>query len=181
MSGSPPTRPSDGERAAGRRDAPRTRLCVSPGDVGLRGIKPLFHGTAGDLGPETFTWQAERLVGRSEFRPARLPVRLASSQVASEILDMRLPAGPVLVQNGEGKAALLVRESCLLALGGEHSLDHGLVVGSQLHRDHQVVRRVADIDAPWATSMGIELSTDGGKTWQLVLKDGGNVMFGPVA
>lgn len=31
------------------------------------------------------------------------------------------------------------------------------------------------------TSMGIEMSTDGGKTWHLVLKDGGNVMFGPVA
>src|SRR4029453_6932680 len=38
---------------------------------------------------------AERLVGRSEFLPAHLPHRFASSQVATEILDVCLPPGAV--------------------------------------------------------------------------------------
>src|SRR4029453_10917361 len=79
-----------------------------------------------------------------------LPVRLASGQVATEILDVCLPAGPVPVQNVEWEAALLDDEPRPLALRGEHSLDHGLVVGFRLHRDHEVTWGVADVDAPWA-------------------------------
>lgn len=57
---------------------------------------------------------------------------------------------PCLYRTSRGRPALLDDESRLLALRGEHSLDHGLVVGSRLHRDDQVVGRVTDIDAPGA-------------------------------
>src|SRR4029450_5726676 len=50
---------------------------------------------------------SERLVCRSELFPARLPGRLASRQVAPEVLDVRLPPGAMQVEDVQRQRALL--------------------------------------------------------------------------
>src|SRR5579864_3775979 len=90
------------------------------------------------------------MIFRSEFRPACLPVRLAASEVATEILDVCLPAGSMLVESVEWEAAFLDDEPRPLALPAKHSLDHSLVVGSGLHRDNEVIWGIANVNAPGA-------------------------------
>src|SRR5262245_62698111 len=59
---------------------------------------------------------------------------------------MRLPAGAVEVHLVHGKPTLLDDQPALRPLLGQPGLQLSLVAGARLHREEQVMRRVARLD-----------------------------------
>src|SRR5579859_4450398 len=94
--------------------------------------------------------ERHRLVCRRQLDPARLPYRRLVGQRTGEVFEMRLPAGAVKVQPVERQTALLDNEAGLVCHGRQPCLDLRLVRGPGLHRQEEMMRRFADIDASWS-------------------------------
>src|SRR5215212_5307470 len=83
-----------------------------------------------------------------------------SSEVRSEILNVRLPARPVLGELVEGKATLFDHQPRLVGISEQSCLDNRRILLSRAERKQQQPWRFADLHAPCAVPAAGEASAE---------------------
>ena len=73
-----------------------------------------------------------------------------SSEVRGEILNVRLPARPVLGELVEGKTTLFDHQPRLVGIGEQSGFDNRRIVLPRAERNQQQPWRFADLQAPGA-------------------------------